>query len=165
MSRSVSSFAAVLLQQQEDTQHQDIERHDAEYQPHARHACGGQPHEARRTAVVGSSALGFVPLPAEVIRHRLVGRTFGLHNDARRPLRRRAAAETLVRPADETLRHENRIEPVRQPDDPPPGSVPNARGPKSPRRASPGGTAPRKSGEGPASGRIRNYRGSGSCAE
>ena len=31
-----------------------------------------------------------------------------------------AAAETLVRPADETLRHENRIEPVRQPDDPPP---------------------------------------------
>lgn len=73
-----------------------------------------------RTAVVGSSALGFVPLPAEVGRHRLVGRTFGLHNDARRPLRRRAAAETLVRPADETLRHENRIEPVRQPDDPPP---------------------------------------------
>ena len=72
-----------------------------------------------RTAVVGSSALGFVPLPAEVIRHRLVGRTFGLHNDARRPLRRRAAAETLVRPADETLRHKNRIEPVRQPDDPP----------------------------------------------
>ena len=81
-------------------------------------AARGDPQEAGRPAVVPAVPLGFIALAGEVIRHGRIDRTVGLDDNPRR-LFRGSAPEAPVRPADERSGHQNRIQTVGQPDDPP----------------------------------------------
>ena len=109
--QQVFELLQVLLQHQENTQQQNEEGEYGNQQPHADHHSRRHAQKVARPAFVAGTSFDLVAVERKVFMDPVVRSVPHLQNDPRR-IGRRFIGEPTVRPADELLRNEDRIQAV-----------------------------------------------------